>query len=228
MFGLIISLALGAVMVGAAVSAARKGELEVGEGTRLRKGELLFAPAVGLLGLLGAGLWGFAGHVALGDDPSQARPQRVTGRGWTAEVPAAWSRLSHVEEAFGGGAVVYGDGGADVVFLATSAPRPADDPRPLRTQLEAFGTLGDDLSSRRVVVDMPRALAFDGQHMTPRGRAYTRLIAFATNDEISTVQAICTDDTGAGFCPPVIESLALTDPEARRAPLTAPSDQLGR
>ena len=228
MFGLIISIALGAVMVGAALSAARSGELTVGEGTRLRRGELLFAPAVGLLGLMGAGLWSFAGYVALSEDASDLAPKAVGGDGWAADIPGGWSRMSHVEEAFGGGAVVYGDGGADVVFLVTSAPRPTDDPRPLRTQLEAFGTLGDDLSTRRTRVEMARALAFDGQHMTPRGLAYTRLIAFGAGEKLSTVQAICTDDTGAGLCPPVIASLRLILPEESRLPLTMPPAQPGR
>lgn len=228
MFGLIISIALGAVMIGAALSAARGGELTVGEGTRLRRGELLFAPAVGLLGMMGAGLWSFAGFVALSEDASDQAPKAVGGEGWTADIPGGWPRMTHVEEAFGGGAVVYGDGGADVVFLVTSAPRPVDDPRPLRTQLEAFGTLGDDLSTRRTRVEMARALAFDGQHMTPRGLAYTRLIAFGTGEKLSTVQAICTDDTGEGVCPPVIASLRLTLPEESRLPLTMPSAQPGR
>jgi len=206
-------------MVAAAVTAARSGELTVGEGTRLRKDEWLFAPVVALLGLAGAGLWSFAAFVAFSNEPGSHEPQLVLGQGWSVELPGDWTRVPEAEEVFGGAAVVYGDGGAEVVILTTAAPRPEG---PLRPRLESLGALGDEVSSRRGTVELARALAFDGQHMTPRGPAHTRLIAFARGRELRTVQVICSDDTGAGLCPPVVASLTLTGPTDARVALEPP------
>lgn len=90
MWGLIVGVALGGLLLMTAVTCLREGELAVGE-VVLRRGEPRFWAAVGLLGVAGLAAAGSA--VALAADLEEAPDRTVEHAGFSFVIPSGWAAL---------------------------------------------------------------------------------------------------------------------------------------
>ena len=125
MWGLIVSIALGGMLLMVAITALRDGELSVGE-TTFERGQPLFAVVVALLFAAGAGLGGYAAVV--GWRTQQGEPRQVDGERFVMTLPASWKQDDDMATMLSRGgsmqALAYTGQGDELVVSWPTDPQP--------------------------------------------------------------------------------------------------------
>jgi hypothetical protein len=204
MWGLIIGVALGGLLVLTAITALRQGELSLGE-LRLVRGELRFGLVVGVLGALG--LLSLGSAMMLASETEDAAPMSVQVGDFALSIPGDWSPAAGPPtaaptEAFGT-AAFSGPGGELMVVW-----------RHMETAEEgAIARLVADLKQPDIAYDRWDEREVDGGRMvemgyaSPRGRVRGRALARRQAGGLSWAVVTCSHDGSSKRCETSIASL---------------------
>lgn len=214
MFGLIISVALALLLVGSALLAMRRGELEIGE-RKLERGQVAFW-------VITAG--GMAAGVAIATvsvlaywevhQEKNAPPQVFEREGVSVTVPATWRPLPELEELMGRGAryvlAVGGDGAELLVLWPPSSAAPDAGPE-LARDAWAEALKSPALAYERwEVVEEGDGLRIDAAYPSPRGPVRARHLVFLDGETVRVVTATCNTEGDFAVCEEVIASVRRT------------------
>jgi len=214
--GLIVGIALGGLLLMTAVTSLRTGELRLGDRV-LRRGELRFGVAVGLIGAAGLAA---ASTAVIAAEQTGTRPsQTVTVPGFSFVILDSWQE----SEAIPGTAPpgrdlgVVAFAGAEGELVVTWRRAPAEgSPEELLDSLRQPG-LRYDRWERSEIDGVP---AVDMEYASPRGIVRAR--ALALHDDggeapmLRWALATCTHEGRARPCEDAVASLKVVDPVGPR------------
>jgi len=207
MWGLIVSIALGGMLLMVAITALRDGELSVGE-TTFERGQPLFAVVVALLFAAGAGLGGYAAVV--GWRTQQGEPRQVDGERFVMTLPASWKQDDDMATMLSRGgsmqALAYTGQGDELVVSWPTDPQPgATGVDQLVTQLE-----DPSIAYRKWLVERTdQAVAVDMEYPSPRGDVVARVVARQLDEGLFMVTAMCSHQGDPSRCRQALASLKL-------------------
>ncbi|MEQ9317791.1 MAG: hypothetical protein RIF41_01485 [Polyangiaceae bacterium] len=206
MWGLIVGIALGGLLLMMAVSSLRSGEIRLGDRVH-RRGEPRYVLAVGVMA--GGGILAAGSAVAAGISAEEPETEAIDVPGFALEVRGEWSE----REAFGGapaerdlGVVSYA--GPDGELMITWRRAVADSsPEELLASLQQPGLRYDRWEPTAV----DGVAGIDMEYATPRGVVRARALALTEADgELSWVLASCTHEGRGAACEDAVTSLRPT------------------
>lgn len=226
MLGLLISLALSALVMVMAGGAIRRGFVEVGERT-YRRGESVFwlITIGGLVGGTAIMMLSIRAYLEVQND-GDAAPRVMERDGVRVTIPASWEPLPDLEASLGTGAtssLAVGGDGAELLVLWPPV-RPVPDAGAAAPDLAA---VADDLKDPTFAYESWSSREVDGtwiidaSYPSPRGLVLTRHLIFLDPDgAVRTVIATCSSEGDIADCRDVISSLVRSR-EAAPPPPTA-------
>lgn len=206
MWGLIVGISLGGLLLMMAVSSIRTGEVRLGDRIH-RRGEPRYAVAVGLMAVGGVLASGSA--VATGLSVDERAPQTLEVPGFALDVRGEWSEQEGLpgaptERDLGVVAYAGPDGELVITWRRSEAEgSPAELLASLRQP-----ELGYD---RWETTTVDGIAGVDMEYASPRGVVRARALALTETDgQLSWVLASCTHDGRGGPCEHAVTSLRRT------------------
>ena len=208
MWGLIVGVALGGLLLMLAVSAIRAGEVRLGSRV-YRHGELGFVVSVGLMFAAGTLAAGSAISTGMGADEPVTETIEVPG--YSLEVRGDWSEMEALPEAPTErelGVVAYAgpDGELMITWRRAASEMP---PEEVLASLRQPGLRYD----RWETTTVDGVAGVDMEYASPRGVVRARALAHELAEgELSWVVASCTHDGRGRGCESAVTSLRAVRP----------------
>lgn len=205
MWGLIVGVALGGLLLMMAVSAMRAGEVRIGERVH-RRGEPPFFVVVGLMAAAGALAAGSA--VVAGSTAEEPAAQILEVPGFSLAVRGEWSEREALPDAPTErdlGVVAYAGPDGELVITWRRAPA-EQSPEELLASLRQPDLRYD----RWQVTTVDGVAGVDMEYASPRGVVRARALALPEDGELSWVLASCTHDGRGAPCEAAVTSLRPT------------------
>ncbi len=210
MLGLLISLTLALLVVVTAITALRRGELELGERT-LRRPEPMFWIVIGT----GAGLSVLIAVVSLRaffevHAADGGPPELLARAGAQIAVPATWRPMPELEALMGEGSdhvvAVAGEGAELLVLWPPTRPLPDGGAVDVEAAADAMKSPAFGYE-RWDVRSFEDHVVIDATYPSPRGRVAARHLLFDDGGALRVVTATCSSEVSFSVCEGVVQSL---------------------
>jgi hypothetical protein len=206
LWGLIVGIALGGLLLMVATTAWRDGELSFGE-LVLRRGEKRYTLAMAALATVGVALAGYSVMTAM---RTESRPARtVDHERFTITLPGIYDTMDDLAEMLTGdgsmGALAYAGSGDELLITWATAPQKgtrAELPGRLKDPAIGYSQWKVDAGDQETIVDM--------EYRSPRGEVVARVIARQTEpDVVNMITAMCSHQGDPQRCRGAVQSLQL-------------------